>query len=442
MVAAHLLRTARLRVVMVNRSGAMARGVAYGTNSPSHLLNVPAGRMSALPNDPEHFLRFVRQSDPGASPGAFVRRSVYGEYLQHILAEAEHAAGAGALGRVVGEAVSVVPGFDGVRVTTAAGEELRADRVVLAIGHYPPAPPPGVPRTFLDSQRYVRDPWAAGALAAVPRDQPALLVGTGLTAADVALDLHAAGLPGAIAVSRRGLLPRPHDPSVPAPDSSHVPSGMGDGPRSLRAHVRAVRRCVREVTTGGGNWRQVIDALRPYTPRLWQSLGTADRHRFFRHLRPYWDAHRHRLAPAAGAAIDDLVASGWLAVCAGRFTRFDEHPSGVEVAFAPKGGGAERTVRVGAVVNCTGPATNALGAGDPLLADLLARGAARPDPLGLGIEVAPDGAVVGADGAPSSVLYYVGPFLRARDGEGTAVPELRAHAARTAGAVAAGLPVA
>jgi uncharacterized NAD(P)/FAD-binding protein YdhS len=442
MVAAHLLRarSARpLRVAMVNRSGVMARGVAYGTNSPAHLLNVAAGRMSAFPTDPEHFLRFVRQHDPSAGPGTFVRRSLYGAYLGHVLADAEAAAAPNALTRIVGEAVAVEPDARGATVTTGAGDRLRADRVVLAIGHYPPAAPPGVPAEFLSSPRYVRDPWAPGALARVPRDRPALLVGTGLTALDVALDLHQCGLPAAVAVSRRGLLPRPHDPAVSAPDASHVADGLTDGPRSLRAHLRAVRRCVRAVSANGGNWRQVIDALRPYTARVWRSLGAADRERFFRHLRPYWDVHRHRAAPATAAAIDNLVETGWLAVRAGRFTRVIETGDGVDVAFVPKGGGVEERVRVGAVVNCTGPATNVTNAGDPLLTDLFARGLARPDPLALGIEIAEDGAVIAADGTASPTIRYVGPFLRARDGEGTAVPELRVHAARVAEVVLADL---
>jgi uncharacterized NAD(P)/FAD-binding protein YdhS len=441
MVAAHLLRArtaSPLRVVMVNRSGVMARGVAYGTNSPAHLLNVAAGRMSAFPSDPEHFLRFARQRDAATTPGTFVRRSVYGEYLQQILAEAESSAAPNALARLVGEVVAVEPDADGAWVTSTAGR-FRADRVVLAIGNYPPSPPPGLPAEFQTSPRYVRDPWVPGALAAVPRDRPALLIGTGLTALDVALELHAGGVSGALAVSRRGLVPRPHDPSVPPPDASHLPGGTTDGPRSLRGHLRAVRTCVRTVTRNGGNWRQVIDALRPHTPRLWRALSVADRERFFRHLRPYWDVHRHRTAPPTASAVEALIGAGWLAVRAGRFTRFTEGADAVTVALAPKGGGAEEVVRVGAVVNCTGPATNVLAVGDPLLTDLFARRLARPAPLDIGIDVADDGAVIGAAGSASPVIRYVGPFLRARDGEGTAVPELRLHAARVAEVVAASL---
>ena len=91
MTAIHLLRghsPRPVRVLMVNRSGVMARGVAYGTNSPAHLLNVPAGKMSALPDDPSHFVRFAQSLDPSVTPGTFVRRSVYGAYLESMLTEA------------------------------------------------------------------------------------------------------------------------------------------------------------------------------------------------------------------------------------------------------------------------------------------------------------------------------------------------------------------
>jgi uncharacterized NAD(P)/FAD-binding protein YdhS len=37
------------------------------------------------------------------------------------------------------------------------------------------------------------------------------------------------------------------------------------------------------------------------------------------------------------------------------------------------------------------------------------------------------------------VLFYAGPLLRARHWEATAVPELRVHVARTAGAIASSL---
>jgi uncharacterized NAD(P)/FAD-binding protein YdhS len=86
--AVQLLRHASARglhVMLVNRSGRMARGLAYGTQSPDHKLNVPAGNMSALADDPDHFLRFCQRVDSRITPSLFVSRRLYGDYLEHLL---------------------------------------------------------------------------------------------------------------------------------------------------------------------------------------------------------------------------------------------------------------------------------------------------------------------------------------------------------------------
>ena len=229
MTAVHLLRgEARrpLRVLMINRSGAVARGVAYGTNSAAHLLNVPAGKMSALPDDPGHFLRFAQSRDPSVTAGCFVRRSVYGEYLEHLLAESVAARPPQSLEQIVAEIRHIEPDRAWITITTADGRRITVDRVVMAVGHYPPAHPSGLSAEFVASPRYVRDPWVRGALDHLSSASPVLLVGTGLTTLDVVLDFHTRGFPGAIAISRRGLLPRTHDPKVPPVEASHRPPGI------------------------------------------------------------------------------------------------------------------------------------------------------------------------------------------------------------------------
>jgi uncharacterized NAD(P)/FAD-binding protein YdhS len=275
-------------------------------------------------------------------------------------------------------------------------------------------------------------------LESLKTSAPTLLIGTGLTTLDVALELRARGVPGVIAVSRRGLLPRTHKPEVPPPQSVHRPSNI-DAERTAVGYASAVRRHIRQLG-GDGDWRQVIDSLRAGTPELWRRLDPTERERFMRHLRPFWEVHRHRASPETGAAIDGLVVSGWMKVIAGRLLDARVVDDGALVRVMPRGGGVLRDFRVGAVLNCTGPATDVRLAGDPLLNALFHWGQARPDPLGLGIDVAEDGAIISGNGDPSPVLYYVGPLIRARDGEGTAVPELRAHAARLASTLFATIP--
>lgn len=432
MTAAHLLhaKTARpIRVVMLNRSGASARGVAYGTKSPNHLLNVPAARMSAYPDRPNHFLDFVRQRDPAVEPGTFVRRSLYGEYLEALLLEA--AEGTNFLDRLVAEVRTIRPDAFGATLETTDGRTVHCDQVVLAVGHYAPAHPSGIPPEVLNSERYVRDPWARGALDRIPTDRPAILIGTGLTMLDVALDLKARGCSGAIAVSRRGLIPRPHDPNVHHAEVTHRPPGV-EYLHTTRSFVAAVRQQVQVVEASGGNWRQVIDSLRPITPQLWRQLPVREQQRFLRVVRPYWDVHRHRAAPQVSMAIGELRSQNWLAIRPGRILNAELADTAVTLTLRPRGSDSTVTLCGGSIINCTGPSSSATEAGDPLLAELFARMLARPDPLGIGLEVTHEGSLIAADGTVSPVMSYVGPLLRARDGEGTAVPELRVHAAKLA----------
>ena len=444
LVAAHLLRRAAgpLRVLLVNRSGPMGRGVAYGTRTESHVLNVPAGRMSAFVDDEDDFLRFAQRRLRGAAGGTFVPRRLYGEYLEHVLSSAESSAVDGAtLERVVDEVVSLDLCDDGAsaRLRFADGRVVRADRVVLALGNFAPADPQVDTPEFYRSPRYVRDPWSAGALDVVQPGEPVLLIGTGLTMLDIALDLQARGAGRMLAVARRGLLPLPHrSPSVP-PASDHRPPDILTGPATALAYLKAVRAHVARLAAAGVDWREVIGSLRPITPQLWARLGVRERARFLRHLRVYWDVHRHRTAPELDAALRGHTAAGRLAVVAGRVLRYGADEDGVTVTLQRRGASTPELVRVARVLNCTGPDADVRRLSEPLIASLRDRGLLMPDALGLGVETADDGALLDRHGLPSRVLHHVGPLLKARYWEATAVPELRVHAERAASSILSSL---
>lgn len=440
--AVHLLKRglgAGGRVIIINRSGAMARGVAYGTQSDRHVLNVPAGRMSAFEDEPDGFVEFVQRHGVSGGGEAFVSRHLYGAYLESSLNDAAVAAAAAdvRLERVVAEVLAIEPASasmstsDGTHATISLsdGSRLRADRVVLAAGNYPPAHPPiADPAFYASSARYVPDPWAPGALAAVDPNAPTLLLGTGLTMIDIVLELRALGWSStapSIAISRRGLLPLSHRDTPQSPHYIPAPPALDAGPPTIRAYLREVRRAVREAEARAGDWRDVIASLRPITPRLWQALPLEERARFLRHVRPFWEVHRHRLAPPLHEAFISLQRAGDLSIIAGRIINLRDAGDRVIATIRPRGADMPIEMTVGTVINCTGPAGNTRQLGDPLFQRLQARGLIVADPLGLGIETAASGAVIGGDGRASSTVFYVGPFLKARDWEATAVPELR-----------------
>ena len=425
----------------------MARGLAYGTSSADHLLNVPAGRMSAFDEAPHDFQRYLEQQGIDANGGSFVARHLYGDYLQARLHDAVGAAAAGGPiftthHATVTELTRRADGRFALTLVNANGEQtVVADRVVLALGNFMPSNPSIANLDFFASPHYLRDPWADDALARMDISQPVLLIGSGLTMFDVALTLKrratAARMPlRLISISRRGLLPQPHRSHLETPTFQDVPLDIAKHP-TARHYLQSVRRQIQTVVAAGGDWRDVIASLRPLTPQLWQALSFTERKRFLRHLRPYWESHRHRAAPPAAALVDGLLASGELEIHAANLVNIQHLDGDIVATVRKRGGGELTTIRAGCVINCTGPTSNLRA--EPLLAKLQAEGSISADSLGIGLNVADDYRVLDAGGTPWRGVYYVGPLLKAQRWEATAVPELRGHVGAAAAAICASL---
>ena len=408
--ALNLARRGAGKVTLIERARVPGRGVAYSTGRPEHLLNVPARRMSAFGDDPDHFVRWFHEKAGGGEED-FAPRMLYGDYLAGLLAAAE-------IEVVRDEAVDVAP--DGT-VRLATGTTLPADAVVLAPGNFRPATPRGIDPAAL-GELWAQDPWAAGVTDGLDGGDTILLIGTGLTAIDVALTLEATGYRGRIvALSRRGLAPRAHGPREP----------MVAPREDLAASCTAMLRRVRDRSEAVG-WRSAVHELRSVTFKLWADAGAEERGRFLRHLRPWWDVHRHKLAPAIGAKIEAMQADARLAVAAGKLVSAEAENGRAVVRFRARGGEAVETLRVARIVNCTGPEIDIVRAGEPLLDALLATGRARPDALRVGLDVDTDCRILDEEGRASETLSAIGPITRGTFWESVAIPDIRAQAERVA----------
>jgi uncharacterized NAD(P)/FAD-binding protein YdhS len=430
LAAIHLMReSARrrrpLRIALIDRLGRHALGQAYSTTHPDHLLNAPASQMSALADDPGHLVRWA-----AADPQAFLQRRRYGSYLRETLEQAEREARpVASLDRLTADVLEILePGAGGRLRLQLSGGRLDADFAILATGNQPPALPRGVAAA---SGRVITDPWAPGALDAVRDGSPLVVVGTGLTMLDVAIAVTSANPRSRVhAVSRHGLLPRAHLAEPTAPERIWLPVLSGvTGTVRLRELMRQVRSAV---AARPADWRDVVDAVRREVPGLWQRMPAADKRMFLRHVARYWEVHRHRMAPAIAERITELRSAGRLTILPGAITGVTEQAGLLRVAVAGSAAAARTELTAGWLVNATGPAGHIGDTADPLLRQLFAAGAARPDPLGLGIDAGQDGAVLDAQGAESSAVFTLGPPLRGVWYETTAVPEIREQAAALA----------
>ena len=441
----HLLRDhdPAATITVVEPAATLGAGLAYSTTDPVHRVNVSASRMSLFSEQPEHFEAWLRArgmpaADPeGALPDGrlYPQRAQFGRYVQDSLTTATQAARAD-VRHVRQRATAAVPTDAGFQVRLEDGEVLQADLLVLAVSHTAPDLPRFL-RAIEGQAGLVVDPWQQDALDTLYGD--ALVVGTGLTGCDVIASLRARGHRGRIiAVSRRGLLPRPRtmQPVAAFGSFDQAPS------HTALALLRRVRATVAEATRLGRPWEDVIDALRTQARIVWGSLPIVEKQRLLRHLRPFWDVHRFQSAPQIDRVVRDELVSGGLELLAATPLSAERHGAGFRVLLHPRGAPATARItrEVASIVNCTGPGHRSVVERHPVLRSLHAAGALEADPMALGIAVDTRSRVLRPDGDAWNNLFVVGPLARGTHGELMGLPQVSLQPREVAAAIAALLP--
>ena len=414
-----------LRITLIEKRSDIGRGLAYQTANPEHVLNVRVANMSALPDEPDHFWRWLTSREgvppPCPDPYCFVPRRIYGDYIASLLAISKGRS-LHRLSIVQGTCIDVSDESSEVAVRLDDGRRYVGDIVVLATGHDIRSRSPG----------YV-DPWVPPSVAGVDPDATVLILGTGLTMVDYVQSLVHDGHRGpVVAMSRRGLLTKPHRRVDPIRiQEMEVPFGVG-----ISQLLRWFRGRIDLQVAEGGDWRSVIDGLRPYTQRLWRELPPASKRRFLEHARAWWDVHRHRMAPEVEARITHALIDGRLTLMAAKVVGVEPNEAGARVRYRRRGQSEILSMQVGAIVDCTGIVKDPLASANPAVRSLFDRGLARVDPLHIGIETSADCAIVNRDGIPSRRLFAVGPLTRAAFWEIIAIPDIRNQCAELAAKLA------
>lgn len=427
----HLLRSGPpgVQVTLVERQlDRLNRGVAYSARISQQLLNVPAARMGLFPDAMGDFHRWAAEGPhPHADGNAFLPRHRYGDFVAEQFRQAVEN-NPGRIRVQADEVVGLGRAPSGAwHLRLGNGGSVEADLVILALGHAPSGNVPHMEEAALRHKGYIPSPWKPGALDTVGRQGHVLFVGSGLTMVDLLLSLMDQGHEGPVTVvSRRGLLPgchvqgRPWQWACPPPDPRT--GGLGELLRWLRNEVR-------QALGQGAAWQDVMDAVRPCVQSWWPALAAEERRRFLRHLRPFWEVHRHRMPQEVHARVTALCRSGRVRLVAGRIRGVQAASGHLHIELDRRGGGTAQ-LAVDHLVNCTGPEADARRTDQPLLAGLLAQGVLCHDELGLGLQCTTEGAAVDRDGKVSDTLFLLGPMCKATLWECTAVPEIREQVAR------------
>jgi len=405
LVALNLARKSQdsLHITIVEPRNVLGEGIAYSTQDEGHVLNVPAGRMSAFMDHPEHFMQWI-----GCDKNTFAPRRAYARYLQETLQSLDLSKIK--LRHIQDKAISVAQEGAEWKVVVAGGEELFANAVVLAIGHGESFQIPGVGKD-LTSKRYLADPWRLTVSAV---DGHLIGIGTGLTFIDHALThIRRNSTNTVTGISRNGLIPEAH--LAHRADPLEVPSIARENPEEMRRFIEEA-----------DDWRAAQDGIRHQLPDIWHRWSEQMKASFLDHDLRWWNVHRHRLAPEIAEEVRLAIDSGRIRVVKSGVSGVKEIDDGITVELS-----TGESLKGDALVNCLG---YRVAGEESLIETLIASGLAQEGPLGLGVKTDyPRFNLLDGNGRPQENVFVIGPVLFGERFETTAIPELREQADLIAG---------
>ncbi|MBX7205453.1 MAG: FAD/NAD(P)-binding protein [Bacteroidia bacterium] len=393
------------------------KGLAYSTGDETHLLNVAAGKMSAFPEEPGHFLNWLIQNNYSFTEDSFVPRKLYGNYIKSILdALLPH------ITLIKQEAVGLAKKGEELEILLANGEKVTGKKVLLALGNFPPSSVGGVSNEIKLHPAYHGNPWKETVFKNLTPQENIFIIGSGLTMVDMAMTLSKLNHRGKIlSVSTHGFLPQVHEKTIPYPDFYADLKNCN----SVNSLTIKMHRHIARAARNGINWRAVVDAIRPHTQELWLHLSVQQKKEFIDKIRHIWGVARHRIPAESNAILNNLIEKGQMKLKAGRILQITPQQNQLLVEYKLRSNQQPEQFLADRIINCTGPESDFKKVLSPLVQQLLRNKMIHCDPLQLGINAHADGRVMDEGNVPSENLYTIGPCMKGILWECTAVPEIR-----------------
>ena len=433
MVAVHLLRqSAPVRIVLINSRYPLSKGIAYSSYSNKHLLNVPAKNMGAFPENPGHFIEWLKNHenygvlDAQELPDMYLPRNIYGQYLKDIFENAIRRKTQNVSIEFVHDvAIDLSKLNDAYQVHFSVSPPIIVNKVVLAMGNHIPRDPEFGNTQFVSSKRYFPNPWLKEAVNHPEKESNILIVGNGLTMVDVVLGLRENGFTGKIySLSPHGFKILPHrkfEPYKKMTDELQKPFKLNDLVGLFRKHVAILR-------AENKSAEAIVDSFRPLTQKVWKELSSGEKRRFLYHLRHMWGVARHRLPMQIHKEIQQLILDDKLEIIAGKIEYAFDKENYAEINIRRRYKNEILQLNVDRVINCTGPESNINKMSDSLIKNLLATGMIQADEFFLGINATEDGQILGKSNLPEKNILTLGTWMKGVLWESTAIPELRNQA--------------
>lgn len=444
LTAIHLMKDQHLpvHIHLINSGYPIAKGVAYDPHTPSLLLNVPNGRMSAFDSIPDHYVQWLRSTVPfdqiskDELSAGFSTRAKYGDYLEELWEEAISEIPRNKQITVYNDyAEDITEDNTGWQIHLRNHPVLKAGAVVLATGNGLPRFPDGIDQSTKESKRYFGDPWKRDCVQNLEKQHDILIVGNGLTMVDTAISLQESGFNQTIyTISPNGYKLKPWKEPKDPYTNIDIPATLNGGTTLLEL-VKILNRH-RKIANGlDQSIYPVIDAMRPYTSGLWRSFGTVEKQQFVKYLNSFWGSVRHRLPLRNLEQIEELCAENKLITCKGYIVSSVESRDCISITLNCSG--TLKQLNVQRIINCTGPETHIKKQSNQLLIRLEERGVLSAGPCNIGISAHPENGCIAT--SASQKLFVIGSNLKGTLWESTAVPELRGQAKELARHILSGI---
>nr|WP_294773694.1 FAD/NAD(P)-binding protein [uncultured Flavobacterium sp.] len=426
-------------IIIINERETLNKGFAYNPYSDKHLLNVISGKMSAFPDQPDHFLDWVmtkdafKDKDNVLIANSFLPRKLYGEYLVSIWDNALKVAQSKNINVTVIDSFVVDLQTQDLTVTLWLdnNQVITVDDCVITSGNQIPRNPKIKNVDFYQSKNYFQNPWKANSVQNTNPDLPVLIIGNGLTMVDTVIGLIEQGFKNEIySISPNGfnILPHRHNGLKYTKLGEELREDM-----NLTDLVSLVNKHIKTVRSYGATAEPVIDSLRPFTQNIWKRFTAEEKKIFMSRLRHLWGVARHRIPIHTHDKLQQLRIDGKLNINSGKLLNLTETNGFIRVEYFDKKDNVVKTLKVSRVINCTGPETDLMNTENCFLKNCLLKGILKQDFLKLGIVTNTDTfQVINSHEKAQPHLFTIGCNLKGELWESTAVNELRSQAEKLA----------
>lgn len=444
-----------IRIFLFDKSGLFGMGVAYGTPIDAHLLNLRAQYMSAVWDQPRHFIQWL-EANPTSykdkpdqiaiDQNLYPPRWLYAKYLTHLFHETVAKAKSSHIKIEFIRAMVTDVRVDShdIDLILSDNQIIKSDYLILTLGNFPST----IFQELKGRKGYFPYPWPVqNLMEKISPDRPVCVLGAGLSAVDTIFTLMENGHREKIYfLSRTGLLPK-----VQGPDEDYTPRFFtmeaiealsSNDDRSVRlskvghlyqkeletayalpiswmeifnpqgSPASILAEDIQRAVEGPLAYQSVLNAVADLFGPVWNRLSIADRKKFDREYKTFWHVYQYAMPLINAHKIQAAIQTGQLEVMAGLKTvRLADDRGvfqlGIQTRFGPN-----KFIEAPYLVNATGQGKDVTRIDDQLIQNLLKRGLLVPHPNG-GIEVDFEtSAILHADSRSLKRLFAVGELTR------------------------------